>query len=575
MDIIKTGLGITKTFKNVSRMQEIVAVLSRNGFDEFIIKTGLHKKIPNFVLPKSRHRISQSLQEYTQASWAESLGYRLRKAFEELGPSFIKIGQLLATREDIFPEGFILEMRKLQDQVPGIPFSKAKEVIESSLKKNIDDVFSEIQEDPIGTASIGIVYQGKLKNGEQVVIKVRRPNIVKNLETDFSILHFIISQIEKVSQEVKYLSISKILHDFASYLTTELNFRIEALNCERLAENISRLDEENIFHLPKVYKDLSTEEILIMEHIQGIPFSQTKKINEHKESIQKKLEHGIQIFVHNMLVDGFFHADLHGGNFFLMPNGKIAIIDFGLVGRLSQKNKTSLVAILYAMVNFNFEKLVYEFLEVAEYDEIPDLDELIHDVKDCLTPYMGLTVQQINVSVLFRSVMSTLAEHQLYLPREWFIVFRAMVTLDGVGKSLDIDFDIFKILSSDIQKIIAQLITKEGVLEDALWMSRDMINSLRSFPRHFRWFLKEFSKNNYGLQIVNTGYEKSFSAIAKTFRFLGFSFLSGILTFSGAYLMHNKAFDHPFDFPPLVWIFWSLAFVLFMTGFWGMRKSGD
>jgi ubiquinone biosynthesis protein len=573
VDLIKTGLGLGKTMKNVARVREIVTVLSRNGFDEFLVKTGIIEKIPGFVLPKSQTRISEALDEYDADSLSASVGYRLRRSFEDLGPGFIKLGQLLSTREDIFPQSFIAEMKKLQDQVKGIPFDEAKNAIENSLGKKCEDVFASIDESPIGNASIGVAYRAKLKSGEDVVIKVRRPNVRKTIKTDFAIMRFVIAQIEKASAEIRHLAISRIIQDFSTHLETELDYRVEALNCERLKANIAKIDAENVFYLPHVYRGISTEDVLVMEYLDGVPFSDAARVNEVKGEIQDKLDRGIRVFVHNLLVDGFFHADLHGGNFFLLKNGRIGIIDFGLVGHLGKKSRANLVAILYSMVGFNFENLVYEFLEVAEYDSVPDVDALIADVKACLSPFMGLTVQQTNFSLLFRSVTATLASHQLYLPREWFIVFRALVTLDGVGKSLDMDFDIFSIIQEDIGNIVGQLVSKEEILEEAAWIGRDVIASARGLPRHVRWFMRELAKRNYAFEVRNTGYEPQFLAVAKSMRFLGHTVLAASFAGIGAHFLNDANIHSPAQIPNLTWLFWILAAAALATSPWKFPKN--
>lgn len=564
VDWIKTGLGVTQTMKNMARFKEITAVLARNGFDEFIIKTGLHEHIPNFVLPQSR--INKALSEYDDDSWAESIGYRLRKSFEELGPSFVKLGQLLGTREDIFPEPFITEMNELRDRASTIPFEEAVATLDRALGCPHGDVFKSLDPEPIGRASIGVAYGAVLKTGEAVVVKIRRPGIRKTIKSDFAVLELIIRQLERVSRDIAKLGLSKIVRDFGAHLETELDYRVEARNCDRLRENIARIDDGKLFYLPKVYLEYSNDEVLVLEKIQGVPFTDTDAVNGVKDVIQEKLEEGIHIFVHTLLIDGFFHADLHGGNFFLMQDHRIGLIDFGLVGTLGKKNRANLVAILYALLSHNYENLVYEFLDVAEYDTIPDVDDLIRDVKDCLSPYIGMTVQQINVSVVFRTIMKTLSRHNLYLPREWFIVFRAMIALDGVGKSLDMDFDVFGIISKDIHTIIQEFFSKEQIIEEGMWIGRDMLNAARGLPRHLRWFLKEFSKRSYALETYHKGYERELQKLNQTFNFLGFALLSAVFVFSGVHMMTDTAIATLADVPKTSWVMWTLALFFFAYG---------
>lgn len=563
MDIIKTGLGLGKTIKNMGRAREILSVLARNGFAALVIKTGLNDRIPDFVLPRSD--VEEALEE-EEEDFTSMVGLRLRHSFEQLGPSFVKLGQLLSTREDIFSPNFITEMKKLQDQVRGIEFQDALAVIETSLGQKWDVVFRDIDPKAVGTASIGVVYQGHLKSGESVVIKVRRPNIIKTIESDFSILHFILSQFEKVSREIRFLSLSKIIHDFSVTIRNELDYRIEALNAERLRNMITRVDTQKIFYLPKIYRDISTDEVLVMEHLDGIPFTDVRGVNELRDQVQQSLERGIQVFVHNMLVDGFFHADLHGGNFFLLKDKRIGIVDFGLVGSLGRKSRNNLVAILYSLVTHNYEHLVYEFLDVAEYDSIPDTDALIRDVHDCLAPFIGLTVQQMNFSLIFRAIMSTLAKNRVYLPREWFLVFRAMMTLDGVGKSLSMDFDIFRLMEEEIKNIVGQIYSREQITEDALWMGRDFLMSMRGLPRHLRWFMKEFSRRNYAFEVRQTGYEDDIRLLSRSIRFLGFAALSVALVFAGASLLGDLPLASWREVPLVSWGFCFAAFVVFGGG---------
>ncbi|MCP5463840.1 MAG: hypothetical protein H7A33_02330 [Deltaproteobacteria bacterium] len=568
MDIVKTGRNWTQTIKNVSRFKEIISVFARNGFDEFIIKANLHGKIPDFVVPSSR--LQKRLEDYAEESWPKVLGYRLRECFEELGPSFIKFGQLLSTREDLFPEDFVKELRHLQDRVKGIPFDDALGVIQNSLDCDPGDIFSKIEEEPIGTASIGVVYKAQLKDGSDVVIKVRRPDISKLIRTDFSLLYFMVSRLEKVSDELRYLGLSRVVRDFGVSIETELDYQMEAMHGEQLRSAIKDRDSHDIFHLPKIYDEYSTDEILVMEYLDGIPFSDAEAVNKVKDIIHQKLELGIGTFVQNLLVDGVFHADLHGGNFFLLKDHKIGLVDFGSVGHLGKTSRAHLVAIMYSLINHDFENVVYEFLDVAEYDQVPDVDALVRDVRDVLTPYIGLTVQQMNVTQMFRAVTSTLVRHQVFLPREWFIVFRAMVALDGVGKSLKMDFDIFAIVRKDIMQIIQELSTKDRLIEEGVWLARDLITSFRSVPRHMRWAIKEIAKNNYAFKVEQQGYEKEIKAVAHSLRLISICLFSGLLIGCGTLFAVISDYQSWTDLPVFSWVFWALGL---LYGGWNIRPK--
>jgi ubiquinone biosynthesis protein len=571
MDLIKAGKGISKTIRNVGRLQEIVRVFARHGFDEFI-GGNVTNLIPNFVLPRSKKKLSEELLNKSEKDWNQVVGFRLRKCFEELGPAFIKFGQLLSSREDIFHSSFIDEMKMLRDRVSPVNLVDAMPAIERAIGKKVDKVFKEINPVAIGTASIGVAYQAVLHDGSQVVIKVRRPGIEKEIETDFSILLFLSHQAEKVSADLKYLGLSRLVNDFALTLQRELNFNVEAVNGERLKKNLEKHDEKNQFYIPKIYKEFSSEEVLVIEKLDGVPFSNVEYILPKKQEIIPKMEYGIQLFFKTFLKDGFFHADLHGGNFFYLNDGRIGLIDFGLMGSLSKNGRHHFIAIIYALLSYNYENLVYEFLDVAEFEGIPDVDALVRDVRESLNPYMGLTVKQTNFSELLSVVINTLKKHQIYLPREWYIVFRALITLDGVGRSLGIDFNIFGILEESINEIIETTLNKDELIEEAAWGLRDMTSTLRIFPRHFRWFMRDFARKGYAIHVKNTGYEKEINNLSGSITFVGFAIVSAVLLFSGILLINGHEINTWTDIPTISWILWSVGLLVFSTGIGSVRK---
>ncbi len=557
MDLIKTGIGISKTIKNVSRFREILTVLSRHGFSELIVKSGLDKLIPGFVLPA---RVSELKNEtLSNDEWWGIFGTQLRLSFEELGPSFIKVGQLLATREDILEPSMIRQLKLLQNKVKGIPFDAALKVIESNLGKSWQEVFSSIEQEPIGTASIGVVYKAELHDGQKVVVKVRRPHIAKTLLTDFEILLFIVQQIEKVSTEIKFMGMSRMISDFFKSTDNELNFLIEAQNCERLRKNLEVIDKDGFLVVPKVYREYSTQEVLVLEFLDGKPFNEFKSMAEIGPDIAEKLEKSIELFTHTLLADGFFHADLHGGNFFVLKDRRIGIIDFGLMGTLSKKNRANLIAILYAVITYNFDNLVYEFLDVAEYEAIPNHEELIRDIKDALSPYIGLSIKETNMTGLVQGLVRTLSKHQLYLPREWFIIFRALMTLDGVGKSIGLDLNIFKVLEKDIPHLVTELISKQNAQEELMWVAKDVVSSLRIIPKHIKWFLKETSQHNYSPEIRIRDFARLSRGINRSFYILGLSLMAAVFILCGSLFVLDLKVTRFADIPALTWIFWSIA----------------
>lgn len=574
MDPIRTGIRFTQTIRNVARLREIVTIFARHGFAEFVAHGGVTAYLPDFVLPAGKKSLKQEMTEESGRDWGQIIGARLRLCFEELGPAFIKFGQLLCSREDIFDEGFIGEMRLLRDQVKAIPFSDVRSSVEEALEKPIDEVFASIDEKPLGTASIGVVYKACLRNGDEVILKVRRPGIERTMETDFSIIMLLAKQAERISEEVRFLGVTRMVRDFAATLQNELNFNVEALNCDRLRQNCAKHDADGTFYIPKVYRELTRENILVGEFLNGIKFSDHKAMESKRDIVLPLLDKGVEVFVKTFLADGFFHADLHGGNLFLLSDDRrIGVVDFGLVGSLGKRGRQSFIAIVYSLVTHNYENLVYEFLDVAEYDNPPDMDVVVSDVRAALSPYVGLTIQQTNYSEMFRSILETLKKHQIFLPREWFVVFRALMTLDGVGKALDYDLDVFALLQKDIGALVKQSISREELMEEGFWAGRDIISMLRLLPRHAKWFLRSMSRGGYAFELRHLGVEESVSKLTASMEFLGFSFLAGIFTFSGAFLLDTSIIPDIRSIPTIVWVFWSLGLVCLGRAWLSTRRT--
>ena len=382
---LKKSIELRKKIKNIQRFKEILSIFAHNGFDELIVKAGLHTIIPEFVLPASKQ---EKLSELKGEDWSHGFAFRLRKSFEDLGPAFIKLGQLLATREDLFDAYFISEMKNLQDKVKGISFVEATKLIGNELGQDYKSVFLEINPSPVGTASISVVYRAVLLNGENVVIKIRRPGIQKNINADLNILLFIVRQLESLNENLKYLGLSRSISELGRSLIAELNFEVEMNNCIKMFNYVEKYDVDGVIKIPKVYKNLSTKALLVMEYIDGKSFNNCINDDSSVLVIKEKVDEVLSILVRVMFIDGFFHCDLHAGNLFLQADKSIAVIDFGLCGTLTDSSSISLLSIVQSIYHGHFENLINELLDVVQYDDMPDVQALTLDVRDALNPLL-------------------------------------------------------------------------------------------------------------------------------------------------------------------------------------------
>ncbi len=569
MDVIKTTKGIGNTIRNVTRLKEVISVLSKNGFDEFLGRSNIATKIPGFVIPKSK--LSSLKEESEGKNFWESVGHRLKISFETLGPGFIKLGQLIASREDFFDQDFLKELKKLQDDVKPLDFSEYRTVFENDIGKKIEEIFSKFEEAPLATASIGSVFRAVTHDGKAVVVKIQKPNIKKIIDTDFNLFKFVITSLESISDEFKYLGISRVIDDFHSSVFLELNYLLEKKNLLVMKDLISSKENSEIIKIPDVYSELCGNKVLAMEELSGIPFNKLTS-KDLTNGLSDNLITSTKLFIKTLLEDGYFHADLHGGNFFLLKEDKLGILDFGSIGHLSKKNRSHLIAILYSLSTNNFENLVYEFLCIADYDQLPDERDLARQLKFSLTPYLGLSSKEIDVSELTNSLVSTLKNFKIYLPKEWYLIFKSITSLDGVGRSIGVDLDVFNLLESDTSEVAQMLISKDQLIEDGLWFSRDLLNSIRILPRHFSWYLSKLSKDNYAFRVKSSGLEDSLSAVANSLLFLSLIVLASVFFIGGIITLDDLHIEEFSEIPLLTKVFWLFSLIIFSFSITKMPK---
>lgn len=563
-------LGIVQSIRNASRFKEILSVFVKNGFEEFVVTSRLHEVIPNFVFParKKEKIISNAV---SKDQWWGVVGYRLRLSFEELGPAFVKFGQLLGTRDDFFDTAFTTEMRKLQDDVKGISWAQAKDLVEKCWGKDYLEVCEEINEDPIASASIASVFTATLKTGEKVVIKIKRPGIDQVIESDFQLMKVLVKTLESTSEQFKWMAISRTLEEFHRTIKDELNLMHELRSLERLKDNLARTKDSSILVLPTPFRELSNENVLVMEYLDGVPFSKLSP-GDVTPKLKQSLLQCVQLFMNSLLRDGFFHADLHGGNFLRLANDKIGVVDFGLVGTLSQKNKKTFMSLLYNLSVGDFDRLSYELLDVAEYDSVPDYQELSRDLEIALTPFLILNSSQIPSAEFMQNLVSILSKHRLFLPREWSIIFRALVTLDGVGRSLGVDIKVFEVLDKSTKEFTSGLINKDQIIMDSLWFLKDSMGSMRMWPKHLDWFLKEFSKNNYAMDFRIRGLNKEVNTISKSVQFLALLIFSSATLLMGLFFIEDKNISFS-TLPLMTLVFWSFAIITICYASWIIKSK--
>ncbi len=375
---------------------------------------------------------------------------RARLAIQELGPTFVKLGQVLATRPDIFPPNWIEEFSKLQDQVPAVPFEELLPELEAALGKSPFEVFKDLDPEPIAGASIAQVHLAKLQDGTPVVLKIRRPNVRTRIEADLRLLSHLGRLIESEFEEVKRFRPGEIIGQFSKSLERELDLAMEGRNTERFGRNFA---EDEFIEFAKIYWDFTSEGLLVMSYIDGIPGNDLQTAARSGLDLKLLGERGANAVLKMVLIDGFFHADPHPGNVFYLPENRLAIIDCGMVGRISLDRRDEIADLLAALVSRDVDTL-RDILVIWADGATIDEAKLSADIDEFIMNYDNAPLKHVRFSAVLNDLTTIMRENHLAVPPDLTMLFKALITLEGLGRQLDPDFQIVHHLTPFVKKII-------------------------------------------------------------------------------------------------------------------------
>jgi len=548
MPLLKTTRQIGRTIRNAGRVREIVGVFARHGFHNVAERVNLGR----FVL--ARLNAAENIEKYSVAE-------RMRMSFEELGPTFVKLGQLLASRPDLVPEDFTIEFAKLHDNVQPLPFATIEKVLEDELGPAWREKFSEIDSKPLGSASIAQVHRATLSDGVAVVIKVQRPGILAKINDDLSVLYMLAELLEQYLPETRNLNPVGIVDEYFKTLQLETNFVVEANNLRRFHQNFSHDPD---VHIPSVHLHLTTEKVLTMEALSGLALSSPQALVQDGVLGPEVIRKGLQAYLKMIFVDGLFHGDLHAGNFFVYPHNGIGFVDFGVVGRLNSRTKNAVSSMLLALSREDYDQLAYEFVDLAEYNERVDVDVFARELRNLLAPYFGLTLKNVNLGHLLLSAGSSASRNGVSVPSDLMLFFKSIVGIEGLGKKIQPDFDFLSTaleFSADLVK--AQYSTSQ-IWQDFSQSAKDSKTLINTLPRQVLYALRRSNSPHYATKTRIENLHELRASVEKSFRLLFLAILISALIFTSAFVMVNaKAMNEASgDAPTFALIALILAIIL-------------
>jgi ubiquinone biosynthesis protein len=474
--MLRQTLGIVR---ELPRLHEIASVFIRHGLGEFVHRIGIAG-----VLERAGHLLHRSpVAEQVTLEPAQ----RMRMALEELGPTFVKLGQVMATRVDLFPPRWIAELEKLHADVPAVPFEALLPQLESALGRSPFEVFRDIDTRAHGAASIAQVHRARLEDGTPVVLKVRRPGVREKIDADLRLLRRVAELIESEMPEARRYRPAEIAEQFARSLEREADFATETRNIERFAKNFA--GDPHIV-IPRIYPEFTSDVLLVQEHVDGIPATNLPAVLQSGLDPKLLAARGVDAFLKMILLDGFFHADPHPGNVFYLPGNRIVIIDFGMVGRLSPQRRAQVIDLLGGLARMAEEPMLDVLLDWAG-DAVVDEGRLAADVNELAFDYEGVPLRDIRVGNVIRQFAAIVRAHSIVLPSDLSLMFKALITLEGLGRQYDPEFHIVDHLTPLVRKTITERYQPGEVARRARGMVGEVLNLVGSVPRDFARLLRE------------------------------------------------------------------------------------
>lgn len=488
-------MSFKQTFRNLGRLREIIGILIKYGFEDIVTNSTLR----NFVTEKRR----VSWQRFEKPVFSYTRWERIRMVVEELGPTFIKLAQVMSNRPDMLPEPLIKEFEKLQDKVPPFPYEEVRKIIKSESGFEIEELFEEFSEVPIASASIGQVHKGRLLNGDEVVIKVQRPEVEETIERDLAIVAEIVRRADRYLRKQGVLNATEVVRVFERTMTKELDYGNEARNITKFRNLYSHL---NTLYIPKAYKELSSRRMMVMEFADGVKITNTKQIKEWGLNPHRIVENGMSIYLEMIFEKGQFHADPHPGNVLVRRDGRILLLDFGMVGHLMRRDKYNFANVFISIARHDAKSAADSMRKLAYEDAIEDTRAFEYDIHELIEDFASLDVSEGSIADMIERLQKIMLNYQMKVPGDIYMIFRCLAILEGIGKIMHPNFKTYEFIKPWGLKVVQEQLKPENLYSDLLHRFNNTQALLTSFPYELRAIMQATRKGKLHFEIEHQGY---------------------------------------------------------------------
>ena len=505
---------------NLRRFSQIGRVLVRHGF--------------GFVFDVRRdRREKKGIQEFL----APNFGARLRRTLDDLGPTFVKFGQLLSTRSDILPEGVLSELQKLQDTVRPMPPGTAQAIVERELGAPLEEVFERFDAEPLGSASIGQVHRAVLRGGQVVAVKVQRPEAPGRVESDLDLMREFASFLDRRFGRRIFVDVRGLVAEFETVIRRELDYAAEAANARRFAINFA----DTPVVIPKVYLEHSTSRVLTLQHIEGTRFRDIRPLLLAPSERRRVASMGADAIFKMAFEDGFFHGDPHPGNLILTPEGNLALLDFGMVGYMSRGDIEALSRLFIAVVQRDGGAALrgLESLGVRYSPEVRG--DLVRDLREFLNKYSGLSVGEVTLGQALSELIALARRYRLRVPPVFPLLTKALVTAEGLARAIDPTINVYEVARPYARRLLMERYDPEAVLEGAQELALEYARYVEDYPEQVRQLLAEVADGELEVRLRHGGLDELVGEVDVLANRLVFAVVTGALLLGSCML---GAFDH-------------------------------
>ena len=553
---------LNRNIRTIRRYRQIIRILFKYGFDHLLEYLNISHKVA-----RGRRLLRQPESMLANRSPAE----RMRLDLEELGPTFIKLGQILSTRPDIIPRQFVNEFAKLQDMVPPFSIEEVRVQIRDELQGEIEDLFSSFDFEPIAAASIAQVHRAQLLTGEEVVVKVRRPNIVEQVETDIDALLWLAQLIERHISNKEVYEPTALVREFARTIRREMDFTREGHTIEKIAANFTG---NPTLYFPKVYWSASSRGILTLEYIDGIKVSDHDALLSAGMNPQEIARRGANAIIKMVLEDGFFHGDPHPGNVFIMPGNVICLLDYGMVGRLDEQLKNYLLDVLIAIIKKDVDEVIDLLLQSGDISDALNTRHLRRDLSEFIDSYYEIPLQEIEVGRVFSEFIEVVTTHQIKLNADLMLLCKTLITVEGMGRELDPRFDMVEHLRPFIESAITARISPRNIEFFFKVNLKPYLKLARTLPKDIRNFLTRINRNNFKINLEHRGLDRLIVELDKSINRLSSSLIIAALIVGSSIVMQIDKGPKLMGFPLFAFMGYSIAGMIGFLWLIAIIRSG-